>query len=199
MQKFLNYLNKFNTPPVYGIICLVFGICFIALPDIVTDILIAIAGVLVILVSVMKLTLLLSKKGGGPFYTLEIIKVALYIFFGVTLISVGSNIAGSITSMFGVYLAVTSGIKIYSLTHERSFDKDKDWWIETVTSILLLVFGLWLLIYPAFPKIMSGVALIILGIKFLSPIISKKKNANRPYYDGKHIYTDDFTDRSDDY
>ena len=200
MKKFLSFLKKHDTPLTYGVIFLVFGAAFIFVPEPVLDWLIAIAGAFVIFVSAVKLGVLLDehKKETHPFFAAEVIKDALLLFFGIMLIVLRSGFAEAICAVLGVYILLTSAIHLYNASNAPLSRRGKSWVFDIVLSVLLILFGLWLIVYPLWPRVLVGITLIIFGAELVGQASTLKKEEKKDRLEDGIYYTDDFTDRSDE-
>ena len=195
MEIILEKLKKFDTPLVWGIASAVFGVCFILLPEKVLDILLLITGIHVIALAVLRLISLLTRPSRTVSFIISVVINAIVLLFGITLATARSGYAYSICTTLGAYLGVLSLFRLVTAHRVAPSERDKNWWINTAISITMLVMGLWLVIYPVWPKILAGVALLVLSAEFLlrakGHIRSGMADAARDVFEGS------FTDRSD--
>jgi uncharacterized membrane protein HdeD (DUF308 family) len=201
MKNLLNKLKKFNTPLHYGIICVVFGIAFIALPYIyqpALEILVALAGLYVLFVGILTVAEL-DTTDRSIFYYLSVGKTLLLIGAGVFITVSRLQLARWLCLGYGIYIlcrAVPTLVGLILLPKTNT----KSWWVKFILSILQTILGTWLAIYPHWPSlyILAGVALTVIAVECF--IKHKKKEA--PAYIGHRVvggtvYGADFEDKSD--
>ena len=200
MRKLLTFLKKYDTPLSYGVVFLLFGAAFIFVPDMVLDWLVAIAGAFTVFVSAIKLAVLLDehKRESRPFFPVEIIKAALLLFFGIMLLVLRSGFAEAICAVLGVYIVLCSGIHLFNASSAPVSKRGKAWMFDIVLTVLLLLFGLWLTVYPLWPGVLVGITLIIFGIELIAQESGKRKKEDKDSHGDGVYYTDDFEDKSDE-
>lgn len=199
MKKVMSFLKKYNTPLTYGIILLCFGLAFIFVPAGVLDWLVAIAGVFTVFVSGVKLAELLDKYKAAaiPFSIPEIIKSALFLFFGITLIVLRSGFAKAICALLGLYLIAASVLNLIKSQAVPVPKRSASWIIDIVLSVLLIILGLWLVVYPLWPGVLVGIALTVFGAELIGQESTRRKKENKGSLEDGIYYTDDFKDKSD--
>ena len=197
MEKLLESIRKFDTPLLWGIASLLFGILFILLPSSVLDIILLITGILVIILSLLRLiSLLATPKRTVPF-VISVVLNALIFFFGISLSMARSDYAHSICTTLGVYLSVLSFFRLVTSYRTPAEARGRSWWVDTVIACLMLAVGLWLVIYPVWPKILAGVALIVLSAEFF--IRTAKRSASSGIAEAaRDVFEGSFVDRSDE-
>ena len=166
MKKALDWLRKFNTPLCYAIICLVFGVAFIALPffaPLALDILLIIAGVCSIAVGIVTIVDLETTDRSMSYY-LNVVKTLVFIGAGIFIIIARSGLATSICLWFGIYILVRAIPMLVKLV-TSPLSKDREWWVRLVLSIVEILLGCWLIFYPVWPHILAGAMLVIISIE----------------------------------
>ena len=196
MEAFLEKLKKFDTPLAWGIAAAVYGICFIALPSHVLDIILLITGILVIALAVARLIVLLARPSRRFSFIAALVINALVLLFGISLTNGGSEYSGSICATLGTYLALLSLFRLVTAYRIPAEGRSKIWWRNTIMAVVMLVVGLWLVVYPVWPKILAGVALLTLSVEFIIRAVghgpSGIAEAARDVFEGS------FVDRSDE-
>lgn len=196
MRKMLEWVRKFNTPLYYGIICAVFGIAFIALPltsPVALDILIIVAGVAAIVIGVLMVAELDTPDRGLSYY-LAVAKTIGFIALGVFLITARSALATHFCFVFGVYMilrALPSFIKSILFPATTTVA----WWVRLVLLIFEITLGAWLIFYPRWPHILSGIMLLLIAVDLLVKHYKKDRPASTTTRDGT-LYDLDFEDKS---
>ena len=196
MEVILEKLKKFDTPLVWGIAAAIFGVCFIALPPSVLDIILIITGILVIALAVLRLIVLLSRPSRSLPFIISTAINAIILLFGISLVGSKSGYAYSICTTLGAYLTVLSLFRLVTAHRIAPDSRNKIWWRNTVASIIMMVMGLWLVVYPLWPKILAGVALLLLSAEFL---LRAKGHGSSGIADAaRDVFEGSFVDRSDE-
>ena len=196
MEIILEKLKKFDTPLVWGIAAAVFGVCFILLPEAVLDVLLLITGILVIAIAILRLISLLTRPSRSISFIISTVINVIVLLFGISLATSRSGYAYSICTTLGAYLALLSLFRLVTAHRIPASGRDRTWWRGTVISALMLVLGLWLLIYPLWPKILAGVALLLLSAEFL--LRAKGRGSSGIADAARDVFEGSFVDRSDE-
>lgn len=194
MQKLFAFLKKLNTPLVYSLLLILFGALFIILPSEVLDILILIVGVALILLALVRLTITISDSRGGTL-SIDLITDILIGISGVALIAMQSSVAALVCRVLGVIIALYALVKLlrYSRAEEK---RDIRFWLGASLYIALVVVGLWLGFFPLWPKVMTGIALLVLAAKFIYDEFERRRDARGRMENGAY-YTNDFEDKTE--
>lgn len=198
MKKILDTLKKFNTPLYYGIVCAVFGFAFIVFPYLwkpALDILLIIAGAFSIFVGILNVSLL-DTPDRSPAYYLLVGKTLCLIGFGIFLITSRSSLAWMLCIGYGVYIlcrAIPLLVKCVMLPKTD----EPIWWVKIILSIIEILLGLWLVIYPAWPFILAGAALLLTAVELFVRLNKKDKASTAPRMRFGTIFDPDFEDKSD--
>ncbi len=193
MQKLFSFLKKLNTPLVYSAFLILFGALFIFLPKGVLDILILIVGLLMILLALVRLTITVSDSRGGTL-SVELLTDIIIGIGGIALTAMQSSVAHLICRVLGIAIALYALVGL--LRHSKAEEKrDRKFWLTASVYIALVTLGLWLGFFPLWPKIMTGVALLVLAGKFIYDEIEKRRDAHGKMENGTY-YTDDFEDKT---
>ena len=193
MQKLFEFLRKLNTPLAYAIALIIIGALFILLPSAVLDILILLFGVLLILFSLIRITIYVSDKRGGVI-SFELLTDILLGICGVALTSMQSGVTHLICRVLGLIISLYALAKL--LRHSKTVQiRDRRFWLTAAVYIALVVVGLWLGFFPLWPKVMAGIAALILAGKFIHDYIETKRDAHGKMENGV-FYTDDFEDKT---
>lgn len=195
MKKILEWLKKFNTPLYYGILCAVFGLAFIILPytpiKVALDILLVVAGVASIFVGILTVTELEGAERGARYYV-GVAKTIGLIAFGIFLIVSRSALAYNICLVFGVYILFRSIPTLVRSVMAPS-TASKEWWIKLILSILEILLGLWLIIYPVWPATLAGAMLILLSVDLFAREHKRRRTGDTR---SDTIFDPHFEDRS---
>ena len=194
MKDLFKSLKKLDTPLAWGIASAVFGLCFILVPTAALDIILLITGILVIALGVVRLINLLVAPSGSVTFIISVVINAVILLFGINLSTARSGYAYSICTTVGTYLAILSLFKLISAFRIAAPSRNKSWWINTVISSLMLAAGLWLLIFPTWPKEMAGASLILLATEFF--IRAKNRTASGITEAARDVFEGSFIDRS---
>lgn len=194
MQKLFAFLKNLNTPLVYSLLLILFGALFIILPSEVLDILILIVGVALILLALVRLTITISDSRGGTL-SIDLITDILIGISGVALIAMQSSVAALVCRVLGVIIALYALVKLlrYSRAEEK---RDIRFWLGASLYIALVVLGIWLGFFPLWPKVMTGIALLVLAAKFIYDEFERRRDARGRMENGAY-YTDDFEDKTE--
>ncbi len=193
MQKLFSFLKKLNTPLVYSAFLILFGLLFIFLPKGVLDILILIVGVLMILLALVRLTVTVSDSRRGT-VSIELLSDILIGILGIALTAMQSSVAHLICRVLGIVISIYALVKL--LRHSRRVEaRDKSFWLGASVYIALVIVGVWLGFFPLWPKVMTGIALLVLAGKFIYDEIEKRRDARGKMENGTY-YTEDFEDKS---
>lgn len=193
MQKLFSFLKKLNTPLVYSAFLILFGLLFIFLPKGVLDILILIVGVLMILLALVRLTITVSDNRRGT-VSIELLSDILIGILGIALTAMQSSVAHLICRVLGIVISIYALVKL--LRHSRKVEtRDKSFWLGASVYIALVIVGVWLGFFPLWPKVMTGIALLVLAGKFIYDEIEKRRDAHGKMENGTY-YTEDFEDKS---
>lgn len=196
MQNVLKFLKKLDTPLTYAIASLVAGLAFLLLPTLVLDILLVATGACVTLLAILHLAIDLAERGARPFLMLEVIRDIMFAVVGVSLCVLRSDISDTVCRLLGGIITLYTLFRLYKLSgvteHERA------WWAELIITIVIAVFGAWLMLFPVYSQIMTGVALLIVGAKFFIEAWKRKapKKPKGGTDDNGDYYTDDFVDKT---
>lgn len=193
MQKLFEFLKKLNTYPVYVTTLIIFGALFILLPSAVLDILILVLGVLVILFALVRITITVSDNKRGT-VSIKLIADILLGIAGVALTSMQSGVTHLICRVLGMIISLYALAKLFR--HSKgAHTRDRKFWLTAALYIGLVVVGLWLGFFPIWPKVMAGIAALILAGKFIHDYIETKRDAHGKMENGVY-YTDDFEDKT---
>ena len=211
MQNMREFFKKLNNPITYGIAFVVIGLAFILLPDMILDITITVIGALIFIFGLLNIIFIGREATAHPIVAIlgggTILIGIMQIIFGVSLMIVRSAVGGTVCDVLGVLIMLYAGFKLFKISLKSAYH-GRNYRIELTLYSLLLAIGLFVLIFPLYPHITAGGALIAVGAKLLADAIATKydKNGkseapgsaeNREKLNTGDYYTNDFVDKSD--
>lgn len=197
-EKIANILRKLNTPLAYAIVSAVSGAALILLPAAALTILFAIIGAALLIFGAIGLTLECVERNGGIFHTLAIIKYALIIMAGGSMIFRGVYLLIPFSRILG------AGLLLFTIVHLRSLYYNRGngfiYYADTALTALLAVAGALLILTPHSHSIFAGAALLLLSIKLFFDIwrTRRKRSADKDNGTDGVYYVDDFVDKSNE-
>ena len=108
-----------------------------------------------------------------------------------------SGFAEAICAALGLYIVITSALRLYRASGVIPSRRNKSWLADVILSVLLIIFGLWLMIYPLWPGVMVGTTLTVFGIELIGQASTSNTKRKEETDDGIY-YVDDFKDKSDE-
>ncbi len=195
MHKIIEFLKRINTPLALSIVLIIFGLSFVLLPEGVLDIAVAVIGAILLTFGIV----LFATSGGSdgavsrPSRRDTALSVAIAIG-GLALITMQSGVSVVICRVLGTVMLIYSALNLYKFNKTHP-ERDGAFWWETITSSIIILLGAWLGFFPSFPRLMSGIALIAVGIKMLIGALRPPKRGSSDGAKGDY-YTDDFEDKS---
>lgn len=196
ITKILNFFEKLNRPETYGVLCILFGVAFLFLPAAALDVLLLVAGLSVTAAGIVRLSVVFSDRDGSVFFGVKIIREAILIFLGVSVAIIRTGLTRTVVSGLGIYVAVWSVLRLISVVSVPRVAKDREWWCATILSVILIVLGLWMAIYPIYTNILTGVALIVKGIELITKGKRGKKGGGSNDGSSTDYISTDFRDIS---
>ena len=109
-----------------------------------------------------------------------------------------SGFAEAVCTLLGIYIVFCSAVHLFNSTSIPSYKRGKAWVFDVFLSILLILFGLWLIVYPLWPSVLVGVTLIAFGLELIGQASSLRKRDGKSDSEKQVYYTDDFEDKSDE-
>ena len=205
------FFKKINNPTTYGASFVIIGLAFILLPDMILDITITVIGALVFLFGLLNIIFIGREATANPIIAIlgggTILKGIIQIVFGVSLMIVRSAVGETVCDVLGVLIMLYAGFKLLKISLKYAYH-GRNYRLELTLYSLLLAVGLFVLIFPLYPHITAGGALIAVGAKLLADAISTKYDksgkSENPESTAPHeklntgdYYTNDFVDKSD--
>lgn len=182
MSKLRNFVSSANKQALAGASCLLAGICFIALSGVILHAIIRIAGGALALFALLRLAYAI-KKYSGHLMAAAVINSALLLLVGLVMLARPDGTLGLIYVAIGIYLMVNALTHIYRFALAPKRLKSPSWWIEILTSSLILVLGFWLIFAPGsaqrLTEIIAGISLIIKSVELFGRAcneINRRKN-----------------------
>ena len=209
MKNIANLLRKLNNPLAYSSVMCAAGVAFIALPSGVLDIVILALGAIICLARVS----LIAASALAPYDDDEIplmrhasvLKASLMLLFGISLMLVRSSVSRPVCITLGVLLALYSLFRL-SRPSRSTPERGAGWYIEGIILIALALLGALVAVFPLYPTITAGVAMLAFGAKLTYDALEEKVKRRRATRSAKKadrkrpgdVYSTDFTDKSDD-
>ena len=212
MQIIKKFIKKLDNPLVYGALIFLVGVAFIVLPEDILDIPIIIAGAVISLVGLTLALLPLGERQEGVISSLRMglamAKGGVIALLGVSLIIVRSGVSETVCDVLGVCIALWCATRLFRPSHlfrERS----TLWFVESIAYVIFALGGLVILIFPLWPKLTAGIAILAVGAWLIYDGIramiqtgkAKPRDGEmgKAYVTrGKDVYSSDFIDRSED-
>ena len=206
-----DFFQKLNNPTTYGISFIIIGLAFILLPAFILDVTVAIIGALVFIFGLLNIIFIGREATANPLAAIlgggTVIKGAMQIIFGISLMLVRSAVSDTVCDVIGVIIMLYAAFKLFRISL-RSAWHGRHYRLELTLYLILLAVGLFVLLFPLYPHITAGGALISIGAKLLTDAIAqyRDKKASRGNRDSSEsggklntgdYYTDDFVDKSD--
>lgn len=188
MKKIVNFLHKLNTPLFYAILSAVFGLAFLLLPVAVLDVLLVIVGITVTLAALVLLSDIDSSVRDTSYY-LSLVKGVAILIFGIVTAIARSALSRMLASSLGLYIlikALPTLVRLIVTTEPRG----ARWWKDIIICAVEVLLGLWMTVYPIYPKILTGIILIVLSIDTFISLKSGSSDSDDGYYEA------DFEDKS---
>ena len=206
MQKLLNFLKKLAHPiPSSALLCAA-GVSFIVIPSALLDVVILVIGALIAAlgISIITACAVESERGLGLVRYGGIFRGSLILLLGVSLMIMRSGVSSWVCTVLGILLTLYGIFKL-SRPGRIVIDRSAGWYVETVVLVVIIILGVAIAIFPEYPKVTAGVAMLVFGLKMLSDAIIKitKSRGNTPPRVKKSrkikedYYTTDFVDKSD--
>lgn len=199
LLKVLNFLKKLNTPLTYAITSALFGVALLCLPSGALSVLFILCGTILTFFGVVGLVVVANDSDRSIFRRIGIVKYGLLTAVGVSLAITRTYISPPLCHALGLGIAVWSAVHIYILYHTRE-PRDVKYYIDTILTSALAIFGVLLLITPTYLYILTGVALLLLSAKLIFDMCIARANTNKgtEAKDDGIYYVDDFVDKSDE-
>lgn len=199
LLKALNFLKKLNTPLTYAIISATFGLALLFLPDGALSVLFILCGVILAFFGTVGLWVVIRGDDRSIFQRIGIVKYGLLTAVGVSLAITRTYISPVLCHALGLGIAIWSAVRIYTLYHTKG-QRDAKYYIDTILTSTLAIFGVLLFITPTNLYLFSGIALILLSAKLIFDMCMARAKAsnNRKSGDDGVYYVDDFVDKSND-
>ena len=208
MHKVQEFLRKLNNPVVYAIAFSIIGIAFIALPPEILDIAIAVIGAIILLFGMLNVAFIGYGEPRIIFVSIlrsgALIRASVEMLFGLSLILIRSGVSERICDVLGILISLYSLYKLFRISIRFS-RKNARTVLEIIAYMLLFGIGSFILIFPYYPRIMAGIAMLAIGAKLLTNILARSAGAPRDSdkpdtgsgrSSGTDYYTDDFVDKS---
>ena len=191
LGKFKEWLRSFSSPMVTGIIAIICGLLLAIFGIGIFNILIWIVGIVVIVEGALGLYANISlylKTKGNP---LGIIFDCIHIVVGILLMVFKAGVLASLVNIIGIVICIWSVYRLVKLFVNMPENKDKAFWTELSTAVVLLVVAIVLLAFKSIAELLAGIILVLCGIELIRECISAKGK-------DKNVYNAKFRDVTND-
>ena len=198
MNKLREFFSNINRDLLVGILCLLAGAAFIFAPGNVLHVLIRIAGAVTALLAVLRF-IYATRRLLGRFMTVTIVNSALLFLVGLVMLVSPDGMLHIIFIAIGAYLMINAIGQIFKFAIAPKRLASASWWIEIISSALILILGFWLIFSPdeatRVTEVIAGISLILKAIELFG-----KANINRkvPPTRKSGDMEADFVDKSDE-
>lgn len=182
MNKIRKFISKLNRQALAGGLCLAVGICFIALSGAFLSVTVRIAGAVLALISAVRFVFAI-RQYGGKFLTAAVINSALLFLVGLV---VALNPGGTLSLIYatiGAYLVINALMHVFRLATAKNPVKNLPWWIDVLSSSVILILGFWLIFLPGaaqrLTEILAGIALMIKSAELFERAYSEEKKRKK--------------------
>ncbi len=182
MNKIRKFISKLNRQALAGGLCLALGICFIALSGAFLSVTVRIAGAVLSLISTVRFICAI-RQYEGKFLTAAVINSALLFLSGLVIALNPGGTLSLIYAVIGAYLVINALTHIFRLATAKKPVKNLPWWIDMLSSSVILVLGFWLIFLPGaaqrLTEILAGTALIIKSAELFERAYSEEKERKK--------------------
>ena len=182
MNKIRNFISRFNKQALVGGLCLALGICFIALSGAFLSVTVRVAGAILGLISAVRFIFAIKQYRGG-FLTAAVVNSALLFLVGLVVALNPGGTLNLIYATIGAYLVINALTHLYRLATAKKMVKNLSWWVEMLSSAVILVLGFWLIFLPGvaqrLTEILAGVALIIKSAELFEKAYNEEKQRKK--------------------
>ena len=190
-----NSKNKENL--ITAIALCIFGIALIVFPIGALSVILRVIGAVILIAKSVKIVSIVKTYTRSPEYTVILINEILIAVFALILIINPASTVNVITLIIGIYLLISSAMRIY--TYAKKMPKGSVAPPVIVFDVLSALAGLWLIFHPAslaqLVGVFIGAASLIKGVALLVGLLSarKKSSGGAP----RDYISTDFKDKSD--
>ena len=212
MKNVLFRLRKLNNPFTYSIAMCAAGLAFVILSKSILDLIILVVGGVISLLAIALIAAWAfapEKERGIPLIRHgAIIKSSILLLFGISIMLIRSSVSRTVCIILGIILSLYSVFRL-SRPSRIVVERDFRWYLEGIVLVFFIFLGASIAIFPLWPKITAGIALLALGAKLLvDEILIRVKNGKKTRTRAKksapgqkrsrptNIYSDDFVDKS---
>lgn len=182
MNKIRKFISKLNRQALAGGLCLAVGICFIALSGAFLSVTVRIAGAVLTLISAVRFVFAI-RQYGGKFLTAAVINSALLFLVGLVIALNPGGTLSLIYATIGAYLVINSLTHVFRLATAKNPVKNLPWWIDVLSSSVILILGFWLIFLPGaaqrLTEILAGIALMIKSAELFERAYSEEKKRKK--------------------
>ena len=182
MNKIRKFISKLNRQALSGGLCLAVGICFIALSGAFLSVTVRIAGAVLTLISAVRFVFAI-RQYGGKFLTAAVINSALLFLVGLVIALNPGGTLSLIYATIGAYLVINALTHIFRLATAKNPVKNLPWWIDVLSSSVILILGFWLIFLPGaaqrLTEILAGIALMIKSAELFERAYSEEKKRKK--------------------
>lgn len=182
MNKIRKFISKLNRQALAGGLCLAVGICFIALSGAFLSVTVRIAGAVLALISAVRF-LFAIRQYGGKFLTAAVINSALLFLVGLVIALNPGGTLSLIYATIGAYLVINALTHIFRLATAKNPVKNLPWWIDVLSSSVILILGFWLIFLPGaaqrLTEILAGISLMIKSAELFERAYSEEKGRKK--------------------
>ena len=182
MNKIRKFISKLNRQALAGGLCLAVGICFIALSGAFLSVTVRIAGAVLTLISAVRFVFAI-RQYGGKFLTAAVINSALLFLVGLVIALNPGGTLSLIYATIGAYLVINALTHVFHLATAKNPVKNLPWWIDVLSSSVILILGFWLIFLPGaaqrLTEILAGIALMIKSAELFERAYSEEKERKK--------------------
>ena len=181
MKQLKKLFSGINKNLLAGILCLIAAAVFILAPGNILHILMKIAGGIVILAAIGRFLYAVMKLT-GPFMTVTVINAAFLFIVGIVMLLSPGGALRFIYVAIGIYLIVNALMHVFAFATLPKKIRKVSWWIEIITSIIILILGLWLVLSPdaatRATEVIAGISLIVKSVELFGKAAGEIKRSD---------------------
>ena len=196
LEMLKNWLRGASLPLITGIITIICGLLLAIYGISIFNILIWVVGIAIVISGILRLYSKISLYHDNLISPIGIIFDCIPIIIGIVLMVFKSGIIASLLNLIGIVICIWSiyrGVKLFTRTPVH---KDKAFWTELSTALILFAVAIVLLAFKGIAELLAGIILVLSGIELVREYISgvKKESKNKDVYDTNFR---DITDEKD--
>ena len=196
LEMLKKWLMTLSFPLLTGIISIVCGLLLAIFGISIFNILIWVVGIAIVISGIFRLVLKISLYSDNLISPIGIIFDCIPIIIGIVLMVFKSGIIASLLNLIGIVICIWSIYRSAKLFTRIPVHKDKAFWTELSTALILFAVAIVLLAFKGIAELLAGIILVLSGIELVREYISgvEKESKNKDVYDTNFR---DITDKKD--